>query len=192
MKTTIAKPHKKKIDPRIVRTRRLLLDSFNDLIADFEDIRSITIQSIAEHAGVNRATFYAHFVDKYELLEVWKRDIFQQALQNKLQDGQELSIEQVIDTVLDFAVYYKRYVRKSNKEFEPLFQVALQQEIKASLSQIFERSTTVIPPSESEFITTFMSWAIFGSANAWIQKPKGMSKEITAKRILRLIEKTIG
>lgn len=191
MKTVLVNPNKNKVDPRVLRTRRLLLNSFNDLIIDFKDIRTITIQSIAGHAGVNRATFYAHFVDKYELLEVWKRDIFHQALQNKLQDGQELSIEQVIDTVLDFAVYYKRYVRRSNKEFEPLFQVALQLEIKASLLQILDRTITGTSPGASEPIATFLSWAIFGTANAWIQKPNGLSKDASAKQILKLVKKQL-
>jgi AcrR family transcriptional regulator len=189
MKTILAKSNKSKIDPRILRTHRLLLDSFNDLIADFKDIRTVTIQSITEHAGVNRATFYAHFVDKYELLEVWKRDIFQQALQNKLQDGQKLSIEQVIDTVLDFAIYYKKYIRRSNKEFEPLFQVALQQEIKTSLVQILERDLSEMPPNELDAIATFLSWAIFGSANSWIQNPNDLSKEQIAEQTMKLVEK---
>ena len=56
-----------KLDPRVARTHRLLLDSFSELLAEQKSIRKISIQRITEHAGVNRVTFYAHFTDKYEL-----------------------------------------------------------------------------------------------------------------------------
>ena len=51
-----------RIDPRVTRTRKLLLDAFVSLQAEkaFDDI---TVQDIATRATVNRATVYAHFVD---------------------------------------------------------------------------------------------------------------------------------
>src|SRR6266498_2485202 len=66
-----------KIDPRVKRTRKLLLDAFSSLISEksFEDI---TVQDIAARATVNRATFYAHLVDKLI------REDFAQLLQRRL------------------------------------------------------------------------------------------------------------
>src|SRR5262245_9279035 len=64
-----------RIDPRVTRTRKLLLDAFLSLMAqkDFDDI---TVQDIAARATVNRATFYAHFVDKYALVDEMIREGF--------------------------------------------------------------------------------------------------------------------
>ncbi len=72
-----------KIDPRVKRTRKLLLDAFSSLISEksFEDI---TVQDIAARATVNRATFYAHFVDKYALVDNLIREGFAQLLQRRL------------------------------------------------------------------------------------------------------------
>jgi len=50
-----------KVDPRIRRTRMLLEDAFSELIRE-KDFQSITIQDITARAGINRATFYAHFL----------------------------------------------------------------------------------------------------------------------------------
>ena len=47
------KTNSSKLDPRVARTRRLLLDSFTELLAEQKSIRKISIQSITEHAGVN-------------------------------------------------------------------------------------------------------------------------------------------
>ncbi len=69
-----------KVDPRSIRTRRLL-DAFIDLMEEklFEDI---TVQDITVHATVNRATFYAHFPDKYAIVEDGLCEVFTRALQN--------------------------------------------------------------------------------------------------------------
>jgi len=38
--------------------------------------RDITVQEIADRATVNRATFYAHFEDKFDLLDSAIREPF--------------------------------------------------------------------------------------------------------------------
>ncbi|EXJ23229.1 Transcriptional regulator, TetR family [Alkalibacterium sp. AK22] len=55
-------------DPRVTRTRKLIMESFLALSRS-KDFSSITVTDIAEAATINRATFYSHFMDKYDLLE---------------------------------------------------------------------------------------------------------------------------
>ena len=71
-----------KIDPRIRRTRKLLLDAFQELLAE-KDFDSITVQDITARATVNRATFYAHFTDKYALVDDLIREQFEATLRNR-------------------------------------------------------------------------------------------------------------
>ncbi|MGG0287443.1 TetR/AcrR family transcriptional regulator [Peribacillus butanolivorans] len=58
-----------KVDPRVLRTRRLLIASFFISVAKVKEFKDITIKEITDEATVNRATFYAHFIDKYDLLD---------------------------------------------------------------------------------------------------------------------------
>src|ERR1700688_200198 len=55
-------------DPRILRSRRMLLDALASLLMkkEFEDI---SVQEIADEATLNRATFYLHYPDKNALLQ---------------------------------------------------------------------------------------------------------------------------
>lgn len=62
-------------DPRVIRTRQLILDAFLNQL-NLKNFNSITIQNITEQATINRATFYAHFQDKYALLESLLSDAF--------------------------------------------------------------------------------------------------------------------
>ncbi len=56
------------VDRRVQRTRLLLLDSLRLLLME-RGYERLTIQNILDHAGVGRATFYAHFTSKDQLLE---------------------------------------------------------------------------------------------------------------------------
>src|SRR6266849_3955451 len=75
--------HAKGVDPRVKRTRQLLQQAFLELFRE-KSFASITVQDIAERATVNRATFYAHFEDKYALLDSMIREQFQQVAASKL------------------------------------------------------------------------------------------------------------
>ena len=57
----------KKMDIRVKRTYQMLNDALARLVNEksFEDL---TVLEICDAAGVHRATFYKHFVDKYDFL----------------------------------------------------------------------------------------------------------------------------
>ncbi|MDP4163542.1 MAG: TetR/AcrR family transcriptional regulator [Bacillota bacterium] len=57
----------KNVDPRVRRTRNLLIDALIELMAE-NKYENITIQDISSRATVNRATLYRHFQDKDDLL----------------------------------------------------------------------------------------------------------------------------
>src|SRR5689334_20908002 len=80
-----------KDDPRSKRTRRLLQDAFTDLMST-KKFNEISVQDITARAEVNRATFYAHFEDKYELLNSRIRDSFQNLLDDKLPENPTFTI----------------------------------------------------------------------------------------------------
>jgi AcrR family transcriptional regulator len=56
------------IDRRVVRTRTALYDALVALVRR-KDYEQITVQDILNEANVGRATFYAHFTSKDELLK---------------------------------------------------------------------------------------------------------------------------
>lgn len=58
----------KAVDPRIERTRELLLSAVVALICE-RGYERLTIQNIIDEAKIGRATFYAHFASKDALME---------------------------------------------------------------------------------------------------------------------------
>ncbi|MEJ7550509.1 TetR/AcrR family transcriptional regulator, partial [Staphylococcus hominis] len=57
-----------KIDPRVTRTKQLLVDAFQKVSKE-KKLSQLTVKNITDEATVNRATFYAHFTDKYDILD---------------------------------------------------------------------------------------------------------------------------
>ncbi len=57
-----------RMDPRVVRTQRLLKNALFDLLEERE-YEQVTVQDIADQATVKRATFYLHYSDKQDLVQ---------------------------------------------------------------------------------------------------------------------------
>ncbi|MFC5467494.1 TetR/AcrR family transcriptional regulator [Cohnella suwonensis] len=64
----------KKTDPRVKRTKQMFKDALVSLIRE-GDKSKITVQSVAERAELNRATFYLHYRDLEDLTERMMDDI---------------------------------------------------------------------------------------------------------------------
>src|SRR3712207_1101163 len=89
----------KSVDPRVKRTRDLLVRAFNDLVEE-KGHSGLTVQEIAERATINRATFYAHFRDQYELFDYVISEAFREELRRRLPDSPGPSKENLKGLVL--------------------------------------------------------------------------------------------
>src|SRR5213083_1335957 len=54
-------------DRRVARSRRALKEGLTDLILE-RGYEAVTVQDVIDRADVGRSTFYAHFIDKDDLL----------------------------------------------------------------------------------------------------------------------------
>ena len=59
-------------DLRFIRTNQMLCSSFTELL-DRKKFEDITVNEICEKALIRRATFYTHFLDKYDFFAYFVR-----------------------------------------------------------------------------------------------------------------------
>lgn len=60
----------KKEDLRVIKTKKALMAAMSNLL-QHQKFTQITVQNLCDEALISRATFYAHFADKYDLLKHW-------------------------------------------------------------------------------------------------------------------------
>jgi AcrR family transcriptional regulator len=189
---TMAAPAKG-VDPRVRRTRQLLQQAFIELFQE-KSFASISVQDIAERATVNRATFYAHFEDKYALLDSIIREQFQQVVASKLPPAPNwdvATLRMLIQAVFDFFGAFHRHCPPSDTQFEPLFERTIQQELYAVLLTWLKQAPApgIKRRVSGETIAAVMSWAIFGTAVHWSrEKQAPSSEEMTHQVLLALTE----
>lgn len=154
------------LDPRAQRTRLLLLDSFMRLKGSGTSFRAISVAEIARQAGVNRATFYAHFTDKLDLVDAWIRELFRRSLPEGFV-GTPLSRASLTVLAEVTVAFTGRYVDRrirANKGFDPQLEAALRDEVHELLRAMIRDASYTHPDGDTEQAARAVSWAYFGVA----------------------------
>ena len=81
--------HEAPLDLRIQRTHKFLQEAMIELIAE-KGFDAITVGDIAERAMINRATFYRHYQDKYDLVARIFEETTSRLVENKQSFSKEL------------------------------------------------------------------------------------------------------
>jgi AcrR family transcriptional regulator len=91
-------------DPRVTRTRGLIEDAFLEVMEE-KGFEGLSVQDVADRAGINRVTFYSHFVDTYALLRHAIRKAFEAEIVRKGLAARALDIESTRDLFLAVCGY---------------------------------------------------------------------------------------
>src|SRR5450631_4454858 len=63
-------------DLRVKRTHKLVLEALLEQTVQ-KGFSALTVSDITKHAGINRATFYRHFRDKFDLLDNYAQAVYE-------------------------------------------------------------------------------------------------------------------
>ncbi|MFD4932411.1 TetR/AcrR family transcriptional regulator [Peribacillus butanolivorans] len=156
------------VDPRVLRTRRLLIASFIT-VAQVKELKDITIKEITDEATVNRATFYAHFIDKYDLLDAVISKIVK-SIQEKLNSHDTLNEDTIIKIFLAVTNFQIELSTQCRKSYESISAI-IEQKIKKELETVFYALLLKrILPKEKEALrigAVMLSWGIYGASVDW-------------------------
>ena len=156
-------PNEEKLDPRVRRTRNLILHSFSDLLGE-KSFDSISVQNVTEKAQINRATFYKHFVDKYALLDHWVEQQFRQEIEARVLDACHYTPDNLrilLLTVCEFLFKVHTDCMQSQRQFEPMIEKQVKNQVYELLNVWLGKMN---PPVSTEIPATVAAWAIYGLA----------------------------
>jgi AcrR family transcriptional regulator len=182
------------LDPRIRRTRELLHQSLARLL-ESHDFDTLSVQEITDAAGVNRATFYAHYPDKFALLECVVAGRFNELLTQRgvVFDGAcSSAIQAIVLGVCDFLVQTLPQPCASASSAYPQNQMAphMESAIVSVVRHMLLDGIKRHPPASGdapEIIAATASWAIYGAAREWVNTPNRPPSHQIAATVFRLI-----
>ncbi|MEM8857792.1 MAG: TetR/AcrR family transcriptional regulator [Chloroflexota bacterium] len=187
-------PKNQKQDPRVIRTRRDLIRSMCDLLKE-KRYNKITVRDITDRAMINRATFYAHFEDKYKLLEeMLLLQVVEKLKANNVIDGRITSenLRRLTLTICEFLVeFHAEHVPPDQHQITPVEWQVMDFLYKFLLegSQVDSGSPS---DSEPEAVARMTSSVILGSALRWTQGRRDVPAEKIADQVVNFIMFGLG
>lgn len=162
-------PKEEKLDPRVKRTRSLILRSFESLLAE-KGFESISVQDVTDKAEINRATFYAHFPDKYALLDYSISQMFMSEIEKRTLNACHYTPDNLRNLILAVVEFISRLhsdCAQPHQQFEALVEGTIKKQIFGLLSYWLRNSKlpTDIP-------ATVATWAIYGLASHYSRLKK--------------------
>jgi len=165
-----------KLDPRVKRTRSLILQAFGGLLAE-KGFESISVQDITDKAEINRATFYAHFQDKYDLLNKAIGQMFRQEIEKRTLNACHYTpdnLKNLILAVCEFLSKTHNECAQPHQQFESLTEGTIKNILFELLTHWLKQTGTKI---STDIPATVATWAIYGLASHYSHLKKRPSLE---------------
>jgi AcrR family transcriptional regulator len=180
----LLQPETETTDPRIVRSRRMLMEALATLLMkkEFEDI---SVQEIADAATLNRATFYLHYPDKNALLQAMTSARFRDLIERRA-----ITLSDCNGALRAIALGVCDYLTESTGCPSRLARMALEGSIIPIVEDMFKEGLALhglAPGVDGELLATTAAWAVFGAARRWFQTPNRIPAEEMAARIETMV-----
>jgi AcrR family transcriptional regulator len=160
------------MDPRVLRTCRLIMDSFIDLSAK-KEFKDITIKDITTEAMINRATFYYHFEDIYDLLEKALSEVLLVNLNRDLYNTEKLNEEAFIRIFAAITNFQRSLSNRCHGGYEDTIARIIREQLEIIFYKMLVKQTTTEEKEAPKIHAVILSWGIYGASVEW--KRTGMT-----------------
>ena len=180
----LLQPESATTDPRILRSRRMLMDALARLLMK-KEFEEISVQEIADEATLNRATFYLHYPDKNALLQAMTGVRFRDLIERRgiTFTGCNGALRAIALGVCDYLV-------KTTGCPSQLARIPLEGSIIPAVADMFKEGLAhheIAPGVDAALLATTAAWAVFGAARRWFQTPNRIPAEEMAVKIETMV-----
>jgi AcrR family transcriptional regulator len=186
-------------DLRVRRTRKLLMEAMIALTIE-QGFAAITVQELVDRAMINRATFYRHYLDKYDLLEKYMDEVYAlTAAQEAFAGGQTpdassenppVGMVSMLEHVQRHAAFYRVML---GKQGDPAFVQRIQQYSEKRLRSLLPSPETQTKPNDPplDLCLRYLSHAGIGVISWWLSESQSSSPEQVALWLNQLNKATL-
>jgi len=171
-------------DPRILRSRRMLMDALAKLLIK-KELEYISVQEIADEATLNRATFYLHYPDKNALLQAMTSARFRDLIGRRA-----ITFTDCNGALRAIALGVCDYLTENTSCPGQLARIPLEGSIITLVEDMFKEGLAhhgLAPGADAALLATTAAWAVFGAARRWFQSPNRVPAEEMAATIETMV-----
>src|SRR6201981_2026800 len=177
-------PETETMDPRILRSRRMLMEALASLLTK-KEFGDISVQEIADEATLNRATFYLHYPDKNALLQAMTGARFRDLIERRA-----ITFTDCNGALRAIALGVCDYLAETTGCPNQLTRAPLEGSIIPVVEDMFKEGLAhhgTTSRVDASLLATTAAWAVFGAARRWFQTPNRVPAEEMAARIETMV-----
>jgi len=165
-----------KTDPRVLRTRKLIMDSFIELSGQ-KEFKDITVKDITTEAMINRATFYYHFQDIYDLLEKVLSEVLLVNLNYSNFENGELNEELIIQIFTAITTFQKSLSNRCHRGYEDTISRIIREHLEIVFYKMLLKQHNTKEDAALKTTAVILSWGIYGASMEWRKNSMDISPE---------------
>ena len=158
-------------DRRVSRSRRALKEALTDLILE-RGYESVTVQDVIDRADVGRSTFYAHFLDKDDLLMAILADLEMPAPDTSVWTPDDPAFGWTLELFRHFGSGRRLFQAVAGSQSGPIARREtirrLEDLARAELSRL--QAAKKLDPLRLEIVTRFLMGAFIGFMDWWMRE----------------------
>ncbi|TAH74748.1 MAG: TetR/AcrR family transcriptional regulator [Anaerolineaceae bacterium] len=177
-----------KDDRRVKYTKMVLKDSFISLL-EKKDISQITVKEICENADINRATFYSHYTDVYDLLKKIENELLENVnvhLLQLYQKGKKVNETDLAEKIFGYIKENAKLCKlllseRGDLSFQKKIMILVYDKIINDLTD-----NNKISREDAEYVYSFAITGCVGIVQKWLDDDMKKSPRFMADMVLKL------
>jgi AcrR family transcriptional regulator len=178
-------------DRRIKYTKMVLRESLIALL-EHKPIERITIKEICTDADINRATFYAHYADQYDLLKQIEEDLYTNISTSLSQLSQDPANPNTLRQAENIFDYLRDNARITRLLLSDRGDFSFQKRVMQLVYELITtqlRVTKALSAADAEYVYAFTITGCVGIVQKWLDDDMRKSSKAMAKMVIGM---TIG
>jgi len=181
-------------DPRVLRTRQLLQTALLELMQE-KPFQAISVTDLTRRATLNRATFYLHYLDKFDLLAQSARDTFMAVIHERLPDWDAFHVEDIqllTQATCEYLDGFLKGCAPANKPYEPLIEAELQRVLYDYICGWLDGETGHSPDTlPVETCATMVSSTVLHMSLKWSRGETAYERDEVVKQVYTTVTQGI-
>lgn len=126
-------------DLRVIKTKQSIYDALLKCMNKYP-IKNITVNKITEHAKINRTTFYKYYLDKFDLIDSYIKEVLDDFIKNVNSDFIKASNSEIYNSIYhDYFKHILEFFRDNSETYKILWSADIERNIYEEMLNILQQ-----------------------------------------------------